>query len=169
MKNLKNQKDSGEIISNFGPALLTCIISLVIIILFSSWMANFNKLDDFSQITRKYILKMETTGGLTPEDEQALKDDLKDIAKNITLDPDGKHTTRVGEVEYGEDIDLYVKADLYTYKLGFTESQTSGTVWQITNDKIAEADTPDSGKQKVLDGTEHTTTVLRHRSSTSKH
>ncbi len=170
MNNLKNKKDEADILSNFGPILLSALVVLILIILFGSWMANFEKKDAVNQITRKYILKMETTGGLTDADKTDLLKELEPYCENVVLEFDGKKTTKEGEAKYGETIDLYVKADLFTYKftlLGDRSTQgnlENGSAFQLVNED-GEVD----GNPREIEGTSHTKTITIHRSSTSKH
>ncbi len=169
MKNLKNKKDNAEILSNFGPILITALVVLILIVLFGSWMANFEKKDKVNQITRKYILKMETKGGLDDDDELALRAELAPYCANVELQYDGKRTTKPGEVQYGEDIDLYVKADMYTYSLHLIDdsSRRNGTLFQLVNDDGEVKRTADNNT--YASKTAHTTELKIHRSSTSKH
>ena len=166
MKNLRNQKDPGETFSSLAPLVLAAIVTVILVIVFAGWMSNFDRKMNFDQVTRKYILKMETTGGLTAEDESDLLAELAPYAKNIELEYDGKKTTRKGEAQYGDDIDLYIKADLYTYKFNITNGKEEGTVWQLENEG---GEVDDNGAGEAAAGTEHTTTIKVHRSSTSKH
>lgn len=170
MWNLKDNKDPGESFSSLAPLLLAAVFTTILVILFSGWMSNFDKKNSFDEITRKYILKMETTGGLTPEDETKLLKELEPLATNIKLEVDGKKTTKAGEVEYGDDIDLYITADLYTYKMNILGSKDNpsepGTVWQLVNE---DGDIETDNGLTSVSSTSHTTTITKHRSSTSKH
>jgi len=169
MRNLKDKKDNAEILSNFGPILISALVVLILVVLFGSWMANFEKKDAVNQITRKYILKMETTGGLTTEDKAALIDELTPYCTNILFSYDGNNTTMQGDAEYGEDIDLYLQADLYTYKFWLKSSNEDtepGTIFQLTN---VEGTVDNVDGYSVSNGTTHTETIRIHRSSTSKH
>ena len=169
--NLKNKKDPGDIVSNYGPILVAVVLVLILIILTGSWMANFDHRQAVSQISRKYILKMETTGGLTNEDKNSLLTELEPYCKNISL----SGTTMAGEAQYGEDIDLYITADLYTYDLKLGTGKTTGqdkgiatgTFWTLSTD--GNTTTNSNTGNSVLDKTNHTDKITIHRSSTSKH
>ena len=169
--NLKNKKDPADVVSNYGPILISIIVVLILIVLTGSWMANFDHRQTISQISRKYILKMETTGGLTNEDKNSLISELQPYCKNISL----SGTTMAGEAQYGEDIDLYINADMYTYDLklgsgkitGQVDDVATGQFWSVTTDGTTRED--NKHKSIVLDDTNHTENISIHRSSTSKH
>ena len=173
--NLKNKKDPGDIVSNYGPILVAVVLVLILIILTGSWMANYDHHQEIRQISRKYILKMETTGGLTNEDKNSLISELQPYCKNISL----SGTTMAGEAQYGEDIDLYITADMYVYDLNLKSGERTGTTksgigegnfWKVTTDGgTAEVADGKGNKTTILDGTNHTVRTTIHRSSTSKH
>lgn len=73
-----------------------------------------------SQIARKYILQMETVGGLDGEMEVRLRDELEAVGVS-RLQFDG---TTVGRVTYGEEIVLQMQGELQNgYE--FTEKKVS--------------------------------------------
>jgi len=159
------KKDNAEVLGNFGPIIIGALVTLILIIFSAGWMANFEKRDAVNQITRKYILKMETTGGITDEDKTKLINELTPYGKNIQLEYDGNRTTKKGEVVYGEDVDLYVQIDLYVYNFsGVTAPEGSYMQLQM---KDADIETVDD--KSSIKGTNHTTTLKIHRSSTSKY
>ena len=63
---------------------------------------------EVSQVSRKYILKMETEGYLTPENQKELLLELKELGiKNIELSG-----TTLNPVAYGDTIVLWIKGNI---------------------------------------------------------
>ena len=113
------RKDAGTV----GELLSVTLCMLAISILLVNYMDCIQVLQQklqVSQIARKYILKMETLGGLDGEEEFRLQDELE--ALGVTgIQIEG---TSVGQVTYGEEIVLQIWGELedgYT----FTEKKVS--------------------------------------------
>lgn len=155
------KKDNGEMISSIAPAMLMTIVVLVIVVIMSSWMANIERKQAVNQIARKYILQMETVGGLTNDMETALKNELAEYCENVSLSVGSNHSTKVGQVSYGEDIDLWISADLKIYDLKVSTMSEAGSHGKFMEIK---GEAPSTGN-----GPKGTMPIQIHKSSTSKH
>lgn len=101
------KKDQGNLMSLFPP-LLTIIALAVMLIFFSGWMANISARDNVYQLSRRYILQMETEGCLSGTLESRLRTDLADAGmSNVSL-----AGTTTSEVDYGNVIVLKITGDL---------------------------------------------------------
>lgn len=101
------KKDQGNLINLFAP-VLTIMALAVILVFFSGWMANISARDNVYQLSRRYILQMETEGCLNSTLESRLRSDLADAGmRNISLA--GSTTS---EVDYGNVIVLKITGDL---------------------------------------------------------
>ena len=158
MFNLKNKKDNAETITNFALPLLTAVLLLVFVVLFSTWMGNIQHMDAVNQVARKYILKMETQGGLTTEDETALRSELQQYCTNVRLDGT---TYKSPSVKYGDTITLQIAADLYAFEIRIPSNE-NGPFMQMTNEN-------GQTENGVIVSTNNTTPISIVRSSTSKH
>jgi hypothetical protein len=104
---MKMKKDQGNLINLFAP-VLTIMALAVILVFFSGWMANISARDNVYQLSRRYILQMETEGCLNSTLESRLRSDLADAGmRNISLA--GSTTS---EVDYGNVIVLKITGDL---------------------------------------------------------
>lgn len=101
------RKDKGNLVNLFTP-ILTIMALAVILIFFTGWMANLSARDNVYQISRRYMLRMETTGCLDPALESSLKTDLENAGmSNLSL-----AGTTTSEVDYGNVIVLKISGDL---------------------------------------------------------
>ena len=101
------KKDQGNLMNLFAP-VLTIMALAVILVFFSGWMANISARDNVYQLSRRYILQMETEGCLNSTLESRLRSDLADAGmRNISLA--GSTTS---EVDYGNVIVLKITGDL---------------------------------------------------------
>ena len=101
------KKDQGNLINLFAP-VLTIMALAVILVFFSGWMANISARDNVYQLSRRYILQMETEGCLNSTLESRLRSNLADAGmRNISLA--GSTTS---EVDYGNVIVLKITGDL---------------------------------------------------------
>ena len=95
------KKEKGSI----GDVLPMCIFVIYIafvMICFADCVKIINIKTSVSQISRQYILRMETIGYLTPADETAMRQALEDAGlRNISLG-----STDTSEVGYGCEIVL---------------------------------------------------------------
>ena len=79
------KKDQGNLMNLFAP-VLTIMALAVILVFFSGWMANISARDNVYQLSRRYILQMETEGCLNSTLEGRLRSDLADAGmRNISL------------------------------------------------------------------------------------
>lgn len=120
------KKEDGN--STLVSGVFTMVISVTAMALISmnviSSVGIMNTKNDINSVMRKYIIRMETYGYLTNEDETELIQELTDIGMT-NIDISG---TTMNEVEYGEVIYLYVKGDIN--KRVITLDDINNGVWQ---------------------------------------
>lgn len=86
-----------------------CVIALTVIVLsYFDCIGLVQQKTQVSQLAREYILRMETTGYLTAEEQVRLTNDLKELG--ITEVELGNTTTRPGG--YGQVIELNIQGRL---------------------------------------------------------
>ncbi|MBE5866059.1 MAG: hypothetical protein E7292_07595 [Lachnospiraceae bacterium] len=97
-------KDCG----NVGNIMVTGIFVLCMVVVMLSFMDNMKLIQqkaEVDQLARRYILRMETVGGLLTEDRDRLVEEL--TALGITaVDLSG---TTMDEAEYGSKIELRIR------------------------------------------------------------
>jgi hypothetical protein len=106
MRNQVRRKEKGLV----GNLLATCICILGMTVMAVAYMSSaglvFQKAA-VGQVARKYILRMETTGGLSQTDRANLLAELKELGvSQISLD--GTST----QASYGEPIALHIRGRL---------------------------------------------------------
>ncbi|MCM1185187.1 MAG: hypothetical protein NC251_07130 [Lachnoclostridium sp.] len=108
---MKKQKIWGKSRGNIGDILSMGFCILAMTIVMGAYLDNVEVIwqkSHIGQIARNYILKMETEGGMTPEDEIMLIQELD--ALGITdIDLSG---TTFGETKYGERVSLNIRGKL---------------------------------------------------------
>lgn len=96
---------------NVADMMSTCICILAIstlLVFFLQVVGMLQQKQEVGQLARKYILRMETVGYLTPADEITLDRELSDMGlEELCLD--GTTRNRVG---YGETISLSIRGRL---------------------------------------------------------
>lgn len=108
----KLKRDNGDTFNSILPNFFCIIVVLVLVILFTSWIANVDNRENLNQICRKYILQMETTGYLTTDMEVELVNDLKNAGMNtVTVES----TTTKSQVQYGEDVYLQISGTMNVF------------------------------------------------------
>ncbi len=98
-----------------------CILAMcVVLLVFVNCVGTIGQKIAVGQIARKYILRMETVGYLTPQDKENLEQELQElVVENVDLSG-----TTMAQVEYGYPITLLIQG---TLKGGFSfvESRVS--------------------------------------------
>ena len=118
------KRDQGNLMNLFPP-LLTIVALAVMLVFFTGWMANLSARDHVYQLSRRYILQMETEGFLSSTLESSLRADLADAGmSNISLSG-----TTTSEVEYGNVIFLRITGDL-----DINSYSTTGFLRLVRND-----------------------------------
>lgn len=101
------KKDKGNLTHIF-PALLSVIIVALVAVIYTGWIADNDRKEAIDLIARKYILRMETTGYLSDEDEAELRTELSEEGlTGISLGD-----TTDSTVPYGSYITLYIRGNL---------------------------------------------------------
>lgn len=140
----KLRKDQGDTFNSILPNLLCVIIISVFCTLFTSWMANVANRDALNQITRKYILQMETTGYLTGDMKNEMTNELFLAGmRNIKIEP--KTTQLANKAEYGEDIYLVVSGYMPVFEYQMNENP-DGKFMELEDPNV---DSPDSMRWEV--------------------
>lgn len=102
-KNIMRNKNDGSV-GDVMPMCIFVICIAFVMISFADCVRLINVKASVSQISRQYILKMETYGYLTENDRDNLVRSLAEIGlENISL-----AGTDMSEVGYGNEINLYI-------------------------------------------------------------
>lgn len=125
------RKKKSAVLDDFLPTLIFLLLMAITIFLFIGYNKAINQKTTLNSIAREYILKMETTGYMTPEFKQDLYKDLKDAGFVGTSSggsfSDGNFTgTTVSDVGYGNEIQLTIK--VYTKNRLLKASDNDGKV-----------------------------------------
>lgn len=108
---------------NIGDIMITgfCLLAMTVLMLsYTDSMQLIQQKTQVSQIARKYILKMETEGYLTPAAKTSLGEELQEIGvTELTY-----HGTTLEEAGYGEPIALQLQGKLRD-KYDFSEKRVS--------------------------------------------
>lgn len=105
-REILTKKDDGSTLGELIPIILCIVVVSVILLMFMRFMQDFSTKDNLDSIARKYVLKMEADGYLTPENEASLLEELADAGMvGSTIDLVGTTRTRVS---YGESIQLVI-------------------------------------------------------------
>ncbi|MBQ2099869.1 MAG: hypothetical protein II477_02215 [Lachnospiraceae bacterium] len=105
-KHLKSRQEGsiGDLLS-----VLLCILGMTtVMIAFLSCVKLVNQKTMVGQLARTYVLRMETVGYLTPEDEAALRNDLAEL-EILEVSLEGTTRTPVG---YGAQITLRISGKI---------------------------------------------------------
>lgn len=97
------KKDCG----NIGNIMVTGVFVLAMVVVMLSFLENMKLLQqkaEVDQLARRYILRMETVGGLSAEDRDRLIEELTAIGVT-SVDLNG---TTMDEAEYGSKIELRI-------------------------------------------------------------
>lgn len=70
------QRDDGESVLNLFPIVISSIVVLALVIIFTTWLANVDKKESIDQVIRKYTLKLETDGYLDNNAQTQLVNEL---------------------------------------------------------------------------------------------
>lgn len=108
---------------NVGDIMITgfCLLAMTVLMLsFTDNIQLIQQKTEVSQLARKYILKMETVGYLTPAETIALTGELQAIGVT-EISYEG---TTTNEVSYGETITLQIQGKLRE-EYDFSEKRVS--------------------------------------------
>lgn len=108
---------------NIGDFLISglCILAMTVVMLsYMESVALIHQKAEVSQLARKYILRMETVGYLTPQDRTALCQELNTMGvTQVQLDG-----TTLNQVDYGTPITLVIGGRLEG-RYAFRETRSS--------------------------------------------
>lgn len=112
------QRDDGESVLNLFPIVISSIIVLALVIIFTTWLANVDKKESIDQVVRKYTLKLETVGYLDEDTQNQLITELtnagmKNAKCNVPVIKNGisYKTTTVAQ-SYGNPIYLVITGEV---------------------------------------------------------
>ena len=99
---------SDGIVDQYLPALVTLIFLLMITLFFIYVISDINVTNQVHQIARKYILRMESEGGLTDSTKAACEAELKNI---IAVVDDSVSVTgsSVADTSYGDPVTITIQ------------------------------------------------------------
>lgn len=130
-----NKTEAG--FSNLVTGIFTmgiCIMAMALCGLYIiSTTGILNSKSDVNMIMRKYIIRMESEGYLTADDESELMEELKDVGMT-NIDISG---TTLSEVKYGQTVYLYVKGDISKRVISLGDIKNG--VWQDKDIHIEES------------------------------
>lgn len=93
---------------NIGNIMVTGIFVLSMVVVMLAFLENLKLIQqkaEVDQLARRYILRMETVGGLLAEERDALLGELADLGVTA-IDLSG---TTMDEAEYGSKIELQIR------------------------------------------------------------
>lgn len=128
----KLKRDRGNTFNSILPNLLCIIVTMVFVMLFTSWIANITHRQELNSICRKYILQMESTGYLTDNMRANLEAELVSAGMtNVSIDT----PTTLKHAKYGEDINLKVtgKMPVYNFSVRGMSVDKDGNKTDSTN------------------------------------
>lgn len=129
----KKEKGNSNLVSGVFTMII-CIAAMTVICLYViSSTGILNTKSDVNMIMRKYIIRIESNGYLTADDESELMQELKDIGMT-NIDISG---STLSEVEYGETVYLYVKGDISKRVVSLDDIKNG--IWQDKNIHIEES------------------------------
>lgn len=122
---------SDGVIDQYLPTMITLVFLLMITLFFIHVIGDVNLTNQFHQTARKYILRMESEGGLTDSTKTACENEIKNIAAVIddTVQVTGSSTSTTS---YGDVVTITISADVYS--TGWSSAGTS--FGQINTDQI---------------------------------
>lgn len=104
---MKLKKQKGNVMDVMSTGI--CILAMCALVLFYlQIMGMITQKQEVNQVTRKYILRMETVGYLTVDDAAFLNSELS----NIGISEVNLEGTTMNRVGYGEPISLRVRGKL---------------------------------------------------------
>lgn len=101
------KKRKGNVV-DILPSMLMVIAAVILITVFFDLYQVLSLNEDVKQLSRKYMLTMETVGYLDPENRTSLVQDLSDL-EVTDIDLEGSSMTDVG---YGNSIYLQISCNL---------------------------------------------------------
>lgn len=122
----KLKRDRGDTFNAILPNLVCVIVVMVLVTLFTSWIANVEHRENLNHICRKYILQMESTGYLSRDMQADLLAELKNAGMtevNIVAPTQVETTSTTNQVDFGEDVYLMVKGKMRTFDFDATRAQ----------------------------------------------
>lgn len=114
ISNKIKKRDDGETVLTLFPIIVSAVILLALVVIFSTWIANVDKKVAVDQVIRKYALRLETEGYLTSGQLGQLEQELKDAGMtniNCKATIDGQ-TTTIEKQSYGTPIYLAVTGEI---------------------------------------------------------
>lgn len=76
-KFIKWKNNGSTVAADMIPAVITIVITGILLLFYSSWVYNFETREYINSIAREYILRMETKGCLTESDRDLLLTELQ--------------------------------------------------------------------------------------------
>lgn len=100
------KKDAG-MLGHFLAAILTVFCILLVWFGFTVFTGNIDRSTEINQVARRYLLRMETDGYLTPENRELLTAELEELGVS-GIDLTGTSFTDVG---YGREVRLHIRGN----------------------------------------------------------
>jgi len=109
--------DGSTVIADMIPAVITVLVTGVLLFFYSSWVYNFETKEYINAIVREYILRMETKGYLIESDRNMLIEELQSKGlENLSLSG-----TTFTPVQNGEIVTLKISGEINYKKMKFSD------------------------------------------------
>jgi hypothetical protein len=104
---MKLRKKDGSV-QRYGIPLFTLVVAFIVIMQFITYSSDINRKDKIDITAREYLLRIETEGHLTAEDETQLISDLQALGmSNISLTG-----TTLAKAGYGNKVTIVISGEL---------------------------------------------------------
>lgn len=136
-KAMLRKRDKG-MLEHFLPALVTIVLMAVLWTGSMVSASNIDRSSNIHHVARTYMLKMETDGYLTPENESALRAELRALGIR-EIDLTGTSLTDVG---YGNEVRLRIKGNVMLIEIefkGFAAPMMTEKVTEVSVSKVSVA------------------------------
>lgn len=136
-KNMRPGKNPGSVLDILSVLVMVIALSILMLAYLES-MRMLELKEEISQISRRYILKMETLGCLSPEDMTDMVQALSDLGlENIDLSG-----TTMLDAGYGNPVTLSIQGKLQGRELAgndLMEMLFRGTEWPVEINRMSTA------------------------------
>lgn len=104
---LSGRMKGSTVLTDMLPVVIAVIVTGMMVLWYGSWIANFEKKGFVDSLAREYVLRMASTGYLTPSDRSLLEGELR----NEGIASVSFTGTTLSPVESGELVTLKMECD----------------------------------------------------------
>ena len=127
------KKRRGSMLGDLLSSLLVILSFTILAFSFLNTMNAISRKENVKEVSRKYILEMETTGYLTTESSARLLQELSEIGLT-DIDLSG---TTLSDAGYGNEIHLYIKGKMPVVELDAGGGDLFASVFRDTQQMIS--------------------------------